>query len=403
MAPPKPTLLALLAALGGGAALAVRPHALGRAPYQAPSFVRLANPRGPKMALPLAPVPVLPSGLLPIPGLFPEGVLLSTVLFTSFAATGQKMLTTAGLVHAWILAVILWSSLGWRGFLTGVFYLFCGSSVTKVGKEKKEALGIAEGRGGQRGPENVWGAAATAAMCALAFGSAQKLVLCLPVAASLGIAKVRSLLLIGVIASFATKLGDTSASEIGKVYGKTTYLATTFRKVCLTPRRDAMPPPTNLMNFTQHVLPLPTPCPSYLLHQVPPGTEGAVSLEGTLAGIAGSLLLCLFGVVFGMMPASAIAPCVFAAWCASHLPRLGKVRPSFDGAVADSRCRVQLSRFSQCGAIPRPSFHAFVLLYPMPYLLGSPTILSPSLVRQRKERKEWDGLPMRWLTSSTPP
>jgi len=234
------------------------------------------------MALPLAPVPVLPSGLLPIPGLFPEGVLLSTVLFTSFAATGQKMLTTAGLVHAWILAVILWSSLGWRGFLTGVFYLFCGSSVTKVGKEKKEALGIAEGRGGQRGPENVWGAAATAAMCALAFGSAQKLVLCLPVAASLGIAKVRSLLLIGVIASFATKLGDTSASEIGKVYGKTTYLATTFRKV-------------------------------------PPGTEGAVSLEGTLAGIAGSLLLCLFGVVFGMMPASAIAPCVFAAWFANNI------------------------------------------------------------------------------------
>lgn len=38
-----------------------------------------------------------------------------------------------------------------------VLYLFLGQLVTKVGFDEKEALGIAEGRGGRRGPENVWG------------------------------------------------------------------------------------------------------------------------------------------------------------------------------------------------------------------------------------------------------
>jgi uncharacterized protein (TIGR00297 family) len=53
----------------------------------------------------------------------------------------------------------------------------------------------------------------------------------------------------GFAASFASKLADTTSSEIGKAYGRTTYLITT-------------------------------------LQRVPRGTEGAVSLEGTAAGAA---------------------------------------------------------------------------------------------------------------------
>jgi len=122
--------------------------------------------RGSKPAM-FAPTALLPAGLFPMAGLLPEAAVLNTVLFSAFAATGQTVLTTAGLLHSWALAMILWSTLGWQGFLMGAFYLFCGSAVTKVGKAKKEKLGIAEGRGGRRGPENVWGSAATAAICAL--------------------------------------------------------------------------------------------------------------------------------------------------------------------------------------------------------------------------------------------
>ena len=118
-------------------------------------------------------------------------------------------------------------------------YLLAGSFVTKVKKAKKEAMGIAEARGGRRGPENVWGAAATAAFCALA-------TLRWPARAALRNG--------GFVASLATKLSDTFASEIGKAYGKSTFLITTLKPV-------------------------------------PPGTEGAISLEGTAAGVVGSAVL----------------------------------------------------------------------------------------------------------------
>ena len=39
------------------------------------------------------------------------------------------------------------------------------------------------------------------------------------------------LFLLGYVASLATKLADTFASEIGKAYGKTTFLITTFERV----------------------------------------------------------------------------------------------------------------------------------------------------------------------------
>ena len=97
-------------------------------------------------------------------------------------------------------------------------YLLAGSFVTKVKKAKKEAMGIAEARGGRRGPENVWGAAATAAFCALA-------TLRWPARAAL--------LNVGFVASLATKLSDTFASEIGKAYGTTPYLTVSYTHLTL--------------------------------------------------------------------------------------------------------------------------------------------------------------------------
>ena len=66
------------------------------------------------------------------------------------------------------------------------------------------------------------------------------------------------LYLLGYVASLATKLSDTFASEIGKAFGKTTFLITT-------------------------------------LERVEPGTEGAVSAEGTAASVLEGLILSLYG------------------------------------------------------------------------------------------------------------
>ena len=59
---------------------------------------------------------------------------------------------------------------------------------------------------------------------------------------------------IGFAASFAAKLADTFGSEIGKRFGKDTYLITSLKKVDI-------------------------------------GTEGGVSLEGTLASFLGSIFM----------------------------------------------------------------------------------------------------------------
>lgn len=260
-----PLLVLLLSAgVSGFAVPATRaPHALHARPV--PALARVPSQSAPTMALALAPQTV--TALALNSGLAGIGIL-----------KGQKVLTPMGLAHAWALGVMLWGSLGWRGWSTCVLYLIGGSIVTKVKKAKKEALGIAEGRGGTRGPENVWGSAATAAVCALA--SARW-----PAKASL--------LLIGFATSLATKLSDTCASEIGKAYGTKTYLITTLR-------------------------------------ECKPGEEGGVSLEGTAAGFVGSLVLTAYACAIGLISRAAVVPCLLAAFIATNIE-------SLIGAVAQDK------------------------------------------------------------------
>jgi len=150
------------------------------------------------------------------------------------------LLTPAGWFHAAILGSVLWGTLGPQGWLAVVGYLLLGSLVTRVGFRTKQAEGLAESRGGRRGPENVWGSAATGTVIAL-------LVPLLP-------ERWTPLLLVGFAASFAAKLADTFGSEIGKRWGRTTVLITSLRPV-------------------------------------PRGTEGAVSLEGTAASLVGGMVM----------------------------------------------------------------------------------------------------------------
>jgi uncharacterized protein (TIGR00297 family) len=96
----------------------------------------------------------------------------------------------------------------------------------------------------------------------------------------------RELFVLGFVASLATKLSDTFASEIGKAYGKTTFLITT-------------------------------------LERVDPGTEGAISAEGTAASVVGGLLLTLYGASIGLIKGpTAIAISTVAAFLATNIESL---------------------------------------------------------------------------------
>ncbi|MCY7384990.1 MAG: DUF92 domain-containing protein, partial [Microcoleus sp. CAN_BIN18] len=93
-------------------------------------------------------------------------IALNTILLAIAVIIPKKLLTDAGQFHGWLLGVLIWGCLGWQGYAVVMFYFLVGSGVTRIGKAQKEAEGIAEKRSGARGPENVWGSALTATLCA---------------------------------------------------------------------------------------------------------------------------------------------------------------------------------------------------------------------------------------------
>jgi uncharacterized protein (TIGR00297 family) len=204
---------------------------------------------------------------------------INTVLLLAAVISPKKLLTPVGNLNGAMLGVLVWGTLGWRGYLIVILFFVLGSALTFVRIEQKTAEGIAEARSGMRGAGNVWSSALAASLCAIAtlfFSS-----------------PIKELLVLGYVASFCTKLSDTTASEVGKAYGKTTYLITNLKSV-------------------------------------PRGTEGAVSLEGTLAGALASIVLATIAWGIGLIAPVGIIWCVIAAFIATTVE-------SLIGATLESR------------------------------------------------------------------
>jgi uncharacterized protein (TIGR00297 family) len=155
-----------------------------------------------------------------------------------------------------------------------VFFVL-GTACTKIGYAKKALLGIAQEKGGRRSARN-----------ALANTGAGVIFAFLAVATP-----HHALFTLALAAAFATAASDTVASEIGQAFGRTTYLVTNFKRV-------------------------------------PAGTEGAVSFEGTLAGIATSTVPAAFAAATSMISWPGAAVVVAAAF-------LGTTLESYLGATLE--------------------------------------------------------------------
>ena len=190
---------------------------------------------------------VLASVLSATPGLA-VGAAVNALVFLSGIRVLLRGLTPAGVAHAAVLGSLVYAAFGLGGYALVCIYFLAGSAVTKLRLAQKQAEGIAEARAGRRSPASVWGSGAAGVACAIAALAV------LPPGATLW--------RLGFVASFASKLGDTTSSEVGKAYGRTTYLSTT-------------------------------------LQRVPRGTEGAVSLEGTAAGVAAISAFAALAVALG--------------------------------------------------------------------------------------------------------
>jgi uncharacterized protein (TIGR00297 family) len=195
------------------------------------------------------------------------------------AAYAARTVNRSGVIAGFVVGFLIYAFLDWRGYLLLLAFFVIGSACTKLGYRKKEAAKLAQENKGRRGARHALANVSVATACALFAALTPH-----PVLFALAFA-----------GAFATAAADTSSSEIGQLIGRRTYLVTNFRPV-------------------------------------PRGTEGAVSLEGTLAGILASAVIAALAAAVGLFSWKGVLPVVFAAF----------VGTTFESAVGAALERRQL-------------------------------------------------------------
>jgi len=171
-----------------------------------------------------------------------------------------KTVSRSGATGGALVGSIIYAGAGGEAW-TLLFVTFVVASITsRLGLKRKVLLGIAEERGGRRGAGNAIANCGVAAVAAIAAATTP----------------YRSASLLAIVAALSAGGSDTVASEIGKAWGRSTFLVTTFRRV-------------------------------------KPGTPGAMSLEGTAAGLVAAFALGATGVALGLAPASTMVAIVVGA------------------------------------------------------------------------------------------
>lgn len=185
----------------------------------------------------------------------PPTLAYAVLVNVPIAALGWRAgtVTASGAVVGAAIGMAVFAGAGPAGWaLLFVSFLFATVS-TRLGLKRKRVLGIAEVRGGRRGPGN---AVANTGLGAFA-----------AVLAALSPHREGALLV--MTAALVAGASDTVASEIGKAWGARTYL-----------------------------FPMMT--------RVRPGTSGAVSLEGTGAGVVAALALAAIAMALGLITESGL-------------------------------------------------------------------------------------------------
>jgi uncharacterized protein (TIGR00297 family) len=182
---------------------------------------------------------------------FPAAVLEAAIganLAVAAAGYAARTVSISGAICGALIGIVIFVSLGWQGWTLLLVTFLAASIATRTGRARKQQLGIAEDRGGRRGAGNAIANTGVAAIAAMLAGLDVH-----PGAARLAF-----------VAALVAGGSDTIASEIGKAYGRRTWSVTS-------------------------------------LGRVPPGTSGAMSVEGTVAGVLGALGLGAVAVVLSLL------------------------------------------------------------------------------------------------------
>jgi uncharacterized protein (TIGR00297 family) len=189
---------------------------------------------------------------------------LGAVLNLAIAAAAWrlKVVRPSGAWAGLLFGTAIFAFGGWPSYALLWIFFGLGTVATRFGRARKEAMGRAEQAGGRRGGANVLANVSVAAFCVAAAGA-------LPTDEA---ARLR----LAAAAAFATALMDTIGTEVGQTVKSPTVLLPDFRAV-------------------------------------PPGTDGAVSIAGTLAGLLGAGIVAAAAASLGLVPGAGAAIVVLAS------------------------------------------------------------------------------------------
>ena len=206
------------------------------------------------------------------------GWALGGLLSVAFALLAHRIrgVTTSGAIAGAISCFVLYQGGGLSAFVALITVFALAWLTTRLGYQRKQMLGTAERRDGRKGSQvlaNLGVATACAAISLLGHN--------------------RPAFLLAMAAALSEAAADTTSSEVGQAFGKTARLVTTWSPVT-------------------------------------PGTDGAVSLAGTMAGAIAAGLVTFVCILGGLLPLRWLPICVLSAI-------LGMFLDSFLGAWLERR------------------------------------------------------------------
>jgi uncharacterized protein (TIGR00297 family) len=202
------------------------------------------------------------------------------------ASLKLRLLSRSGNAAGFIIGVLIYGSLGWQGWAVLLAFFLGGTVATKFRFSDKQRMGVAQDGHGRRRWRHAWANAGAGVACALASWAC----------AREGLPQYAEAFRWAFVGAFAAALSDTLSSEFGQLAGKEPRLITTGEVVS-------------------------------------PGTDGGITLAGTLMGILGAAVLSLLARVIDLTPVRATLPLLLAglagnlldSWLGATFERSGRL------------------------------------------------------------------------------
>ena len=223
------------------------------------------------------------------PGSHPLWVVALVILLFACLARLIRGVSLSGAIAGGLVCFVLYTAAGPGAFVLLILLFILTWSATRLGYQRKQKLGTAEKKEG-RTASQVLANVGIAAVCAVAYHWREN-----------------SFFLLAMCATLTEAAADTVSSEIGQTSSRATRLITNWRRV-------------------------------------PAGTNGGISLTGTLAGAAAALLITAAGIFVGLIGRQESLTSFVAAF-------VGMIWDSFLGATLQQRGRLNNNTVNFLGTL----------------------------------------------------